>query len=419
MKKPAILFITIITVFYGCKKDVVTHSTDDPGHVKENLKSAKIVSASNQFAFGINRSFNQRAGDNNYFISPFSMVEALSMAYNGAGGNTKNQMAQVLGFSNYSSDEINNYNQSLAEALLSADSKVQFEIANSIWYRLGFHVLSPFISVNENYYGAEVDSLNFSSPEALSIINGWVNNKTHGKIPTILDEIPGDAVMYLINAIYFKGMWQYQFDSTKNTIADFYKEDGSIIQDTLMQLQQNLNYCHTDGYSAVELPYGNSAFNMVLVMPDTGKISDFIATLTGSKWSNLISAMKTTDVVVKMPKFHLELNTLLNQPLINLGMEDAFDPIKADFSGIDGAQDLFISRVIHKTYIDLSEVGTEAAAVTAIEFKISATPDQTEPKTQWFVANRPFVYAIVEKSTGVVLFLGKEVNPTIYSVDIQ
>ena len=281
MKSSTLLLIIIALDLSGCKKEhSTTGSANDPGQVKARLKSAMIVNASNKFAFDFNKSFEQLVGNQNYFISPFSMVEALSMTYNGANGETKTEMAGTLGFANYSDSEINVYNQSLSSALVSADSKVQFEIANSIWYRQGFNVLQSFIDVNENYYNAEVKSLDFNSSDALNTINNWVYSKTHGKISTILNNMPPDAMMYLINAIYFKGTWQYQFDKSKTQDANFYAENGSTINHQQMQLEADLNYYTGSGFQAVELPYGNSAFNLIMAMPDTGKISEFISNMT-------------------------------------------------------------------------------------------------------------------------------------------
>jgi len=423
MKKSIIILISVLITFLSCKKENGYNASDDPGHVRAKLKSAQIVSASNKFAFDFYKSFEQLAGNQNFFISPFSVVEALSMTYNGANGDTKNEMANTLGFAKYSDNQINEYNQSLANALVSADDKVQFEIANSIWYRqlLGFNVLPSFIDVNKNYYNAEVNSLDFNSPVALSTINNWVDSKTHGKIPTILDNIPSDAMMYLINAIYFKGTWQYQFDKTKTNDTDFHAEDGSVVKHVQMQLETHLNYYSGNGYTAVELPYGNSAFNLIMAMPDTGKIADFILNMNDSKWANMIESLSLKEVVVKMPKFKFELNCLLNNSLENIGMKQAFNPDSADFSRIDGNRDLYISRVIHKTYIGLNEEGTEAAAVTAVEIRNATSPGPgvKEEPVYLFEANRPFIYAIVEKSTGVILFLGKMVDPTVTSVEVQ
>ena len=420
MKSPLFLILLVVSNLYfaGCKKDNNPNSSTND--VKSKLKSAQIVNASNKYCFELLKSMQNKAPDKNLFISPFSTMEALSMAYNGAAGTTKDEMAGVLGFSQYSDNEINEYNQSLTSALTQADEKVKFEVANSIWYKQGFPVLQSFLDVNSEYYDAEVKALDFSSPDAVTTINNWADAKTHDKIQTIIDAIPPEAVMYLINAIYFKGTWQYEFDKTKTTTTDFFLEDGSTVQQNQMSLQTSLNYYSNEDFEVVELPYGSGAFNFMIVLPKSGKkVNDITTGLTDIKWADIISSMNKVKVVVKMPRIQFELNCLLNEPLINLGMQSAFKPDIADFSRIDGAKDLFISKVIHKTYIDLDEEGTEAAAVTAVEFETTAIINGREDKPIFFVANRPFIYAITEKSTGAVLFIGKMLDPTVSKVDIQ
>jgi serine protease inhibitor len=420
MKSTLFLILLVVSSLYfaGCKKDNTPNlSTND---VKSKLKSAQIVNASNKYCFELFKSIQNKAPDKNLFISPFSTMEALSMAYNGAAGTTKDEMAGVLGFSQYSDKEINEYNQSLTSALIQADEKVKFEVANSIWYKQGFPVLQSFLDVNSEYYDAEVKALDFSSPDAVTTINNWVDAKTHDKIQTIIDAIPPEAVMYLINAIYFKGSWQYEFDKTKTTTTDFYLTDGSTVQQNQMSMETSLNYYSSADFEVVELPYGSGAFNFMIVLPLPGKnINDITTGLTDTKWADIINSMNKVKIVVKMPKIKFELNSLLNDPLINLGMKSAFNADIADFSRIDSARDLFISRVIHKTYIDLDEEGTEAAAVTAVEFEATAILNGPEDKPIFFVANRPFIYAITEKSTGAVLFIGKMLDPTVSKVDIQ
>ncbi len=401
--------------FFGCKKDVVKNSIKED--VKSQLKSAQIVNASNKFCFELFSKVQDKAPDKNLFISPFSTMEALSMTYNGAAGTTKNEMSNVLGFTGYSDQQINEYNQSLTTALTGADEKVIFEVANSIWYKQGFNVLQSFLNVNSEYYDAEVKSLDFTSPDAVTTINNWVDAKTHDKIQTIIDEIPSGVVMYLINAIYFKGTWQFQFDKTKTTTTDFFLSDGTTVQQEQMSMEAEINYYSNDDFQVVELPYGDGTFNFVIILPAPGKnVNDITSGLTDIKWNEIIDSMSKVKVVVNIPKFNFEFNSLLNDPLINIGMISAFDSNNADFSGIDSLRDLYISRVIHKTYISLDEEGTEAAAVTAVEVKPTCVgPDGTK----YFIANKPFIYAITEKSTGAVLFIGKMLDPTVSSVELK
>ena len=408
-------FIFILTIG-SCSKNS-DQTKVDTNSVKVKVKSAQIVASSNKFGFNLLKAVNQLADTQNIFISPFSALEALSMTYNRADGTTKEEMSNVLGFKGYSDAEVNNYNQTLTSALITADTKVAFEVANSIWYRNDFTVLQPFIDVNQTYYNAEVKQLDFSSPDALTTINNWCSANTHNKIPIILDYIPGNAVMYLINAIYFKGSWMYQFDKTKTIETAFYKTNGTTVTHSQMAMEAEVNYYNSEDCQAVEIPYGDGTFNFVILLPSNGQtISSFISNLDDSKWGLIVSQFTKTKVVVKIPKFKFEFKSLLNDPLKNLGMVKAFGI--ADFSGIDGNRDLYISRVIHKTYIDLNEEGTEAAAVTAVEI-IKNSIDGEDDTPPFFVANRPFVYAITEKSTGAVLFIGKVLDPTIATGELK
>ena len=406
----------ILSLIVGCICFTTACSDDNAGNavndVKSQLKSAQLVEASNEFGINLFKKTNDLAPDKNLFVSPFSALQALSMTYNGANGITKSEMAKALCFKDASDAQVNEYNQSLAKALLNADSKVLFEIANSIWYRQEYNVFPAFIEVSQNSYNAEVKPCNFSDPSTLNAINDWCKNKTHEKIPTILDQIPDKAFMYLINAIYFKGSWQYSFDKAKTQTADFYLSNDAKVGHSQMMLQTKLKYFSNNDYSMVELPYGSGTFNFVILLPNYNKtVDDIINNMSPQQWKESMTNMTKNDVVVKMPKFKLECEGLLNKPLKIMGMPTAFEDTTADFSKITTDVGLYISRVIHKTFIDLNEEGTEAAAVTAVEMSFTSIGGETNT-TKWFTANKPFVYAITEKSTGAILFIGKMINPT-------
>lgn len=412
--------ILLVLLFAGCNKET-SQKSNNLSAFESKLKSAEIVNASNKFGFNLLKDIEKHNTDKNLFISPFSALEALSMTYNGAVGVTKKEMASVLGFSDNTESEVNNYNQSLTKALKEADEKVLFEVANSIWYKQNFEVLQSFIDVNKTYYDAEVSPLNFFDPTSVHTINNWVSEKTHEKIPTIIDQIPPEAMMYLINAIYFKGTWMYQFDTSMTSEQDFFKSDGNPVKHQQMAMQAVINYYNNEDFQVAELPYGTGTFNFDIILPNAGKnLSNIISGLNDTKWKEMQEGMTETQAVLKMPKFKLELSSLLKNYLIELGMESAFNTDStADFSRIDSAKDLSISQVIHKTYVDLDEAGTEAAAVTAVGIIVTAMPGGTPSKIIYFTADKPFIYAISEKSTGVVIFIGKMMDPTITNVEIQ
>jgi serpin B len=297
------------------------------------------------------------------------------------------------------------------DQLVRLDPKVILNIANSIWYKLNFPVQNEFINLNSQYYYAEVNELDFSLPEAKDIINGWVDEKTEGLIPEIIDNISPDVVMYLINAIYFKGVWKYEFDPEKTSERDFYLEDGRNMKVDMMEMEEEVLYTSNDIFQAVSLPYGDGQFNMFIMLPAAQKTTaDIVAELNNDNWDSWIGSLQTEQVVVKLPKFKFDFFRLLNDDLTDMGMGIAFDPDNADFSGINPERDLYISRVLHKTFIDVNEEGTEAAAVTAVE--ISETSyNPNEPVIRYFVADHPFLFAIRENSSGTILFMGRVGQP--------
>jgi serpin B len=287
--------------------------------------------------------------------------------------------------------------------LTQLDPDVIFEIANSIWVRMGYPALPQFLDVNQTYFDAETRELDFSRLEAVDIINGWIEEKTHGRIPDALDYIHPLAVMYLVNAIYFKGMWTYQFDPEDTMDAEFINQDSSRTPCHLMRLKGELSYLETDNFQAVDLPYGNGKFSMTILLPQ-GETTpeDLIAQVTPEIWGQWMASFQVTDLNLCLPRFKLEYGILLNDILASLGMEVAFTPA-ADFTRINAGGGLFINRVIHKTFVEVDEEGTEAAAVTIVELiETVIGPGMT--------VNRPFVFAIRENHSGALLFLGKIVD---------
>jgi serine protease inhibitor len=346
----------------------------------------------------------------NIFISPTSVALALAMTYNGVDGTTKSAMEETLRKQGLTVEQLNQSYKDLIEALVSVDSKVLLEIANSIWYRSDIQVLPDFISANKTYYDADVTSMVFDAL-AKDIINGWVADKTHDKITEVLDGIPADAVMYLVNAIYFKGIWKSEFDKEKTTDLPFNLRDGSKIQVPTMQQQDTFNYFSNDLFSAVELPYGQGNYSMIVMLPGIDKnTDDLVSALSIENWNAWTNEFVNRYVVLHLPRFKFEYNKLLNQDLTDMGMGIAFTG-GADFSKIDPTRDLMISRVIHKTFVEVNEEGTEAAAVTVVEIIETSFPGgDTGPV--YFYIDRPFLFVIKEKDTGTILFIGRVNDPS-------
>jgi len=413
--KRLLLIISIIgisTLTFSCKKE----NTDNPsGEFKQvNLteKQKQLINTSNAFGFDFFKKAIEVSGSEaNMMVSPLSVSMALGMTRNGASGNTLEAMTNTLGFDGMSETEINESYKYILSSFTALDPKVKLQIANSIWYSSVFSVEQPFILTNQQYFDASVSSLDFSSPTAVDIINNWVKEKTNELIPKIIDGIPDGAVMYLVNAIYFKGQWKYQFEAKNTAQKPFFLADGSGIQVQAMTQHASFQYFKGTGFEAVELPYNQGNYSMTILLPETGKtVNDIIPQLSQENWNIWSRQFTDRDIQLQLPKFKYEYEEKQMKPILSdMGMGVAFSD-NADFTRINREGGLYISRVLHKTYIETNEEGSEAAAVTAVEISYtSAGPDQP----YFFTINRPFIYFIQEKSTGTILFIGTVMNPNL------
>lgn len=399
------LILVIVLTYTGCSNQNGT--VGDPGNIVLNEKSLQLVKADNSFSFNL---FSKIPEDHqhNMMVSPISVSLALSMTLNGANGDTKTAMQKALGLEGLTQDEINQIYLDLFNALKKADPKVVLNIANSIWIRKEFPVLASFTDANKKYFDASVENLDFDQA-ALNTINNWVNTKTNGKIPAILDNISAEEIMFLINAIYFNGKWQYQFDPAKTVNSDFSLTGGQIVSVPMMKMKAKFAYSEQVGYKALKMPYGRGKFQMVILLPDQGNNPEVIAgQLDRTKWEALTSSLDNpVEIDVWFPRFQFSWDIGLNQILSDMGMAVAFSGTDADFSKINADYQLFITKVIHKTFIKVDEEGTEAAAATSVGIGVTSMP--ANPLE--FHVNRPFLYAITEEDTGAVLFIGKVENP--------
>jgi serpin B len=396
------MLIPALFAFQSCEKS--DPGPKEPNKIELNKKSAEILQADRQFAFELFKEIHKLSDAENLMISPLSTSYALGMTLNGANGTTKDAFRQVLHFEDLTDQEVNESYQDLMAQLVTLDEEVVFNIANSIWYRLGYEVLEPFITANKEYFNAAVEELDFSDPAAVDIINGWIEDNTNGKIKDMLDYIPGNAVMYLINAIYFNATWKYQFDPEDTFTDDFNLEGGGTHAADFMEVEGTFNHSYQEHFTSVEMPYGDSAFSMVVLLPHPGiSVGSLVDMLSAENWDSWMNTSYPANVTIQLPKFKYGFKSLLNDPLINLGLEIAFTE-SADFSNITPGGGIHISRVIHQTFIDVNEEGTEAAAATIVEMIESAGPDT-------FKADRPFLYMIKENSTGALLFMGKVGKP--------
>ncbi len=401
------LWMTVLSTVFaiGCTK------SNEPSPVGEkivlNEKSGKLVQAGNNFGFAL-LSKSLDGTIQNRMISPLSVSTALSMTLNGAKGTTLTDIQKTLGYDGLTKEEVNAIQKDLIAALIKADPNVAMKIANSVWVRKDFTVLDPFITANQSYYNAQVSKIDFN-PAAVTTINKWVSDHTNGKIPTILSSIASNEVMFLINAIYFNGNWKYQFETSKTANEQFTGTDQKVISVPMMKMENKFAYSVQPGFKALKMPYGADKFQMVWLLPDVGTTPDKLAsTLNSAKWTTLMAALQnTTKLPVWIPKFKFSWEKTLNDMLSSLGMSIAFDSNKADFSAINPTQQLYITKVIHKTFIDVSESGTEAAAVTSVGVGTTSMP--IDPPS--FYLTRPFLFFITEEDTGAILFAGKVENP--------
>jgi len=374
-----------------------------------NKKAAEIIEADKEFGFELFREVNILSEEDNIMISPLSVSYALGMTYNGAAGTTLQAFNDVLHFGDLTMQEVNESYKDLMDQLVQLDDQVEFSIANSIWYRLGFQVLSEFIKTNKDYFDAAVKKIDFGDPQTVEVINQWIEDNTNDKIKDMLDYIPADAVMYLINAIYFNAQWKYEFDKGDTYQGDFNLSNGTKHQADYMRVSGNFQYTSNEEFTAVELPYGDSTFSMVVMLPSgETEVSDLVSKLDVTHWDSWFDDSRFTGVQVDLPKFKYEFKKLLNDPLINLGLGVAFTG-EADFTRIHPAGNLFISRVIHQTFIDVQEEGTEAAAATIVEISLTSIGGGGSPIL--FKADKPFLYLIKENSTGAIVFIGKVGKP--------
>ncbi len=397
----------------SCEKDPV--SPAGPKQINLDQKSLLLLKTSNDFAFDIFKTTNLLEEDeDNLMISPLSISLALAMTYNGAEGDTKKAFEEVMHLTGLSLEEINQSYQLLINALLSVDPKVIMEIGNSIWYRDNFPVKEDFLNVNKTFYDAKVNRLDFTDPASVGIINGWVAEKTHDKIDKIIEQIDPENIMFLINAIYFKATWKYQFNKEETKEEAFYDQEGNIINNVqTMSFKENIKYTSNQLFSAVDLPYGQGNFSMAILLPNYNvSLDSLVSAMNQDAWDNWNADFSDeTAVNIFLPKFKIEYKKELIPDLTQLGMGIAFDSKgAADFSKINSDVDLYISSVKHKTFIELDEEGTEAAAVTSVTIGVTSAGGGGDNSIE-FRANHPFVYIIKENTTGAIMFMGKVENP--------
>jgi len=403
----SVILVAIISIsLIGCEK----FSNKDNEQISAKEVDKEVVEGNNKFAFNVFKEISKDESNKNVFISPLSISMALTMTYNGARENTKAEMNKVLGYEGMDDDKINNDYKILHSYLENLDKNIKVNISNSIWIREGEDINKEFININKDIFGAKVDNLDFTKPSSVDKINNWIEKSTNKMIKDMLKgPIDGNVIMYLINAIYFKGQWQDPFDKNNNITEEFTNSKGEKSKVDFMRkiaASDKTFYGEKDDFQAIKMPYDSGKVSMYAVLPKEGlDIDSFINTLDMDKWNSIKKSIgKEKEAVnVSFPKFQIEYGAKeLKEPLIALGMKDIFSDA-ANLSGI--REGIYVSSVLHQGKIEVNEKGSEAAAVTIVEVRETAMPIIDETKE--FIANRPFVFIIEDEESGTILFMGK------------
>jgi serpin B len=400
----------LATCFVSCQSG--DNLSDDPGlsigsKPRQDIPLTKaeeaMVEGNNTFAFALLQAVAGADKESDHvFVSPLSAGLVFGMLGNGAAGATFDEIRQAFGFAGASNEEINDYYRKMLTELTAVDPQVALESANSIWINDGFPVLDAFVKTNQAKYDAEVRNEDFSDPATLRLINAWCADKTHGKINRILEEVSDASIMYLLNALYFKGLWSLPFEKAQTRDAEFTNEDGSVSSVAMMHQHLKLNYFKAPAFEIAEAPYENEAFSMVFLLPAEGAtVSSVVESLDASVWNDCLSQLQRHSMNISLPRLNLAYEITLNNALRSMGMELIFDETEADFSRIHPDSSLFVSLVKQKTTLEINEEGSEASAVTVVgvDGSIGEPPASLE-------FNRPFLFFIKEKSTGLILFAG-------------
>ncbi|MCX5934283.1 MAG: serpin family protein [Pseudanabaena sp. LacPavin_0818_WC45_MAG_42_6] len=383
-------------------------------HNRPNNRKVKLddrlVASSTSFGFNLFDRLAKQDPNKNIFISPSSVAIALSMTYNGASGETQEAIAKALELQNIKIDEINDYNRNIQELLANGDTNVELNIANSLWARKDIALEQTFLNKVKEFYQAEISNLDFKDSKAANTINAWVKKNTKDKIDKIVDRIEPDSMLFLINAVYFKGKWEAPFEKSLTKPQPFTLADGTKIQHPAMSRSGEYRYYDAPTFQAISLPYGTGRFSMEIFLPKAkSNLLEFQKQLTTKNWQEWSTKFTRKEGLIQLPRFKVEYETSLKSALQNMGMAIAFDSDKADFRNLSTVK-AFIGEVKHKTFVEVNEEGTEAAAATSIEMKVtSASPSEETPFQM--IVDRPFFFTISDRQTGTIIFMGAIQNP--------
>jgi len=405
MKKVVSIVTSVLLVMLslaGCGTNNNSHTYS----FNKEKTNESVIQSNGEFAFNIFKELNKEDRGENIIISPLSISTALSMTYQGAMGTTKDGMAKALRYKGIDMEVLNEGYKNLLTYLGQVDNKIELNINNSIWIREGEKLNADFLKVNKDVFNADIKELDFTKKSSVDQINNWIDDSTKGKIEKIIEPpIAPDVMMYLINAIYFKGEWTEQFNKKNTFDSEFYPEEGKIEYIKMMSRKDKIKYGLGNDFAVVRLPYGSEKTSMYFILPkEELSVNKFVESMDLNKWQNIKESIsEKSNVLVQIPRFKTEYGVKsLNESLVNLGMKEAFKD-SADFTGI--SENIFISSVLHKAVIEVNEEGSEAAAATVA---VVTTTAMIEPTT--FIVNRPFMFIITDDESGTILFMGKQHN---------
>ena len=393
-----------IGMLTSCSEDepVAPNIKYNPGTVKLTAAQQAQVENSNEFAWKFFKEVS-KGEQEDVFVSPLSVTYALGMLANGAVGDTQKEILEGLEFRSGKVDDINSLCHQLMIESPKLDKSTKVSMANAVVANKNKPLQPDFKNVVEKQYQALVTNQDFSSPATLSFINQWASDHTQGMVPKILERINPDGVSYLLNALYFKGIWYRQFDKKRTQQESFTQADGKKLSVKMMHQKERFLAAENDNYQTVVLPYGNGSYEMVVLLPREGKdLSSLLQTMDAKKWKDNLKNTYSSEVDLKLPRFTSVYNRELNDVLKLLGMNAMFDPSKANLTKMSAVSS-FVSMVLQKAKIEVDEEGSKAAAVTVVETLTTAAPPS---RPIMFHANRPFMYAIAEHSTGTIFFMG-------------
>lgn len=399
------MIVPLVASLIACRKEEPAKPLEPAKPIELTEQQFYILSDANAFAFDLYKVMEFDKPGGNRMISPMSASLALSLLSSGAREKTAEEILGALGF-DCSTEEMCSFYKHLMAELLKVDPSTTLESANSIWSSKLINLQKSFIKSADKYFDAEVRNVDFSSPATKNAINSWCSEKTHGCIKSIVDELDPNTMVAILNALYFNGKWEKEFEHSHT--GSFMSVDGKAKDVEMMTRTLDVRYTEDASFKMAEISYGNGAFALDIVLPVKDDPKDFPAAvrkMSALEWFSLTANLERTKAAVELPAFKMECEYDLIPYLKSLGIEQAFTS-DADFSGISDTP-LFVSEVRQKTYIDVNKKGTEAAAVTYIGMKMtSAGPETVIP----FRVDRPFIFAIREVSTGAILFLGQKVD---------